>query len=301
MRITNQVLYKTVLQNIQRPLDKLLKDQIELGTQRKINRHADDPIGSAQVRGLRSELASIEQYRRNIDNAKSWMLASESSLNDLASILQRGRELALEGANATRSADDRDIIASEVNQLLESVLGIANAEISDEFLFAGRDTGAAPFAVARDASGDIAGVTFTGDPTGSILREVDTGAYVAVNVPGTDVFDLNEGPLETLRALRDALAHNDTAAIQNTLQSFDNNLNDLQTSLGALGGTQARLEQLEARLELRNTNVTNAVSQLEDADLTELLIRASADETTYRAALNAGATILQTSLLDYLR
>jgi flagellar hook-associated protein 3 FlgL len=301
MRITNQVLYRTVLQNIQRPLDRMLKDQIELGTQRKINRHADDPIGSAQVRGLRSQLASIAQYHRNIDNAKSWMQATESSLNDLASILQRGRELAVEGANATRGDDDRDIIASEVNQLLESALGIANAEINDEFLFAGRDTGAAPFAVARDTSGEISGVTFTGDPTGAILREVDTGAYVAINVPGTDIFDLNEGPLETLRALRDALARNDPTAIQNTLQAFDNNLNDLQTSLGALGGTQARLEQLEARLELRTTDVTNAVSQLEDADLTTLLVQASADETAYRAALNAGSSILQTSILDYLR
>jgi len=301
MRVTNQILYQTVTQNIQRPLARMRQDQIELSTQRRINRHADDPAGSAQVRGLRSDLAGVQQFQRNINNAISWMQSSESALDSLDSVIQRGKVLAVEGASANRSADDRDLLAVEVNQLLESAFSIANTDMGDEFLFAGLDTNTAPFVATRDTTNEITAITMGGDPTGTILREVDTGSYVAINVPGTAVFDLSTGPFATLISLRDALRQNNIPEIQNTLTSFDNNLDDVLGSRGAIGGVQARLEQLDRRLELNSVDVRSAISEIEDVDFAELLTRSSANETAYRAALSAGSRLLETTVLDYLR
>jgi flagellar hook-associated protein 3 FlgL len=301
MRVTNQILYQTVTQNIQRPLARMRQDQIEMATQRRINRHADDPTGSAQVRGLRSDLAGVEQFQRNINNAISWMQSSESALDSLDGVLQRGKVLAVEGASANRSAEDRDLLAVEVNQLLESAFNIANAELGDEFLFAGLDTNIAPFVAARDTTGEITAITMAGDPTASLRREVETGSYVAINVPGTAVFDLSNGPFATLIALRDALRQNNIPEIQNTLTLFDNNLDDVLSSRGGIGGAQARLEQLGQRLALTGVEVRAAISEIEDVDFAELLTRSSANETAYRAALSAGSRLLQTTVLDYLR
>jgi flagellar hook-associated protein 3 FlgL len=301
MRITNQMIHQSVSQSLQRTLENMQQDQIKLATQRRINRHADDPIGSAQVRALRADLASIEQFRRNIDNATIWLHSTESALENLETVLQRGKQLTVEAASANRTAADRELIAVEINELLESVFSIANSEVNGDFLFAGQDNTTAPYVAARDDTGQITGITMAGDPSGSIRREVETGSYAAVNVPGTEVFDLATGPFATLISLRDALQQNDLPAIQNALTLFDNNLNDVLSSHGAIGGVMARLAQVDNRLELRGVDVRSAISELEDVDFAELLARSSANETAYRAALSAGSRLLQTSLLDFLR
>jgi flagellar hook-associated protein 3 FlgL len=300
MRITNQVLYQTVTQGLQRSLAKMRADQIEMASQRRINRLADDPAGSAQARALRSDLAGIAQFQRNIENGINWMQSTETALDNLDGVLQRAKVLAVEGGSANRTAADREQLAVEVNQLLESALGIANSEVGDEFLFAGLDTDAAPFVASRNSSGEVTSVAMSGDPTGSIRREVETGSYVAINVSGSAVFDVSDGPFATLISLRDALRQNNIGGIQDTLNSFDNNLDEVLSSRGAIGGMQARLEMLQERLALRTVDTQSAVSDIEDVDFAELLTRSSADETAYRAALSSGSRLLQTTVLDYL-
>lgn len=300
MRVTNRMLYQSAVQNMQRPLEKMMQAQAELSSQRRINRHADDPTGSAQVRGWRAELANLEQYRRNIVSAKSWVQAGESALADAENTLQRAKELAVQGSNATRTDDDREIMAQEVNQLLEHVLSLANSQFNAQYIFAGRNTTTAPFVAVRDSTGQITSVSLAGDLTGAIHREVDSNTRVAVNLPGTTLFDPLTGPLQTLITLRDALQENNIENIQNTLTLIDNNVSTILGGRAELGGLLGRLERLEERLELRSDDALTAVSEVEDADMAELLTRLSANELAYQAALGAASRILQPSLIDFL-
>lgn len=300
MRVTNQMLYQAALQAMQRPLEKIREDQAELSSLRRINRHADDPAGSAQVRSLRANLASVEQYRRNIANANSWVQAGESALGEVETIFHRVKEVALEASNAGRTGDDRQIMAREINQLLEQVFSLANSQFDSQYIFAGQNTAAAPFVAVRDGSGQIASVSLAGDLTGPILRAVDDNTAVAVTVSGTLVFDPLAGPLQTLISLRDALQRNNVEDIQNTLSLIDNNVSAVLSGRAELGGLQARLEGLEERLDRRESDLLAAISDIEDADMAEVLSRLSADELAYEAALGAAARILQPSLIDFL-
>lgn len=300
MRVTNRMLYQAALQAMQRRLEKIQEDQTELSTLRRINRHADDPAGSAQVRSLRADLASVEQYRRNISNAKAWAQASESALGEVESVLHRAKEVAIEGGNAGRNDDDREIMAREVNQLLEQIFSLANLQFNSQYIFAGQNTNAAPFEAVRDSAGQITSVSMAGDLSGAILREVDNNTAVAINVSGATLFDPLTGPLQTLIALRDALQRNDVAGIQNTLSLIDNSVSGVLGQRAELGGLLARLERLEERLDLRQIDLLAAASEIEDADMAEVLSRLSADELAYQAALGAAGRLLQPSLIDFL-
>jgi flagellar hook-associated protein 3 FlgL len=103
-------------------------------------------------------------------------------------ILQRARVLAVQGANETYNAEDRMKMAHEVNQLLESAVSVANANIKfgDRYLFAGADVLTEPFQATR-TDGRITDVTYHGD-TNKFYREISRDVKVDVNTIGDEVF-----------------------------------------------------------------------------------------------------------------
>ena len=63
--------------------------QLQLATGRKINKPSDDPVGITYGLRYRAELASNEQYQKNVDNAISWLEFNDTVLNQTGNVLQR--------------------------------------------------------------------------------------------------------------------------------------------------------------------------------------------------------------------
>ena len=69
------------------------------------------------------------------------------------------RELAVQAANASLSGDERDAIAVEVNQLLESMVQIGNSTVGGTPLFSGHESGMKPFEVVRGSdNGEVSDI-----------------------------------------------------------------------------------------------------------------------------------------------
>lgn len=300
MRVTNNLIYYTILENVRKPAQRLLEEQTQVATGKRINRHADDPLGAGRTEKLRGQRASVRQYQENADSALLWMRQTEAVIDRLESNLMRAKALAVQGANSTNSADERQVIAAEVNQILEDILSIANTQFQGKYLFAGQNTNVRPFTERRDERNEIEAIMLGDDHSGSIRREVDQGVFVDINIPGTEIFNLKDGPLATLIALRDRLQSNDVEGIQKSIDAVQT---ALETSLNArtgLGARMNRVEATEAYLQTHEVNLTSAISDIEDADVAEMAMRIAADDVGYRAALGAASTILRTSLVDFL-
>lgn len=106
--------------NVQKSMEKLSSGL-------KINRAADDASGLAVSEKMRSRIRGLSQAGENIQNGISFVQTAEGYLNETTEILQRIRELSIQGSNGIYSDEDRTMIQVEVSQLVSEVNRIATS------------------------------------------------------------------------------------------------------------------------------------------------------------------------------
>ncbi|QSF47981.1 flagellin [Paenibacillus tianjinensis] len=104
----------------------------------RINRAGDDAAGLAISEKMRGQIRGLDQASRNGQDAISLIQTAEGALNETHSILQRMRELGVQSATDTNTADDRGKIQQEVDQLAKEISRISNTtEFNTQNLLAG--------------------------------------------------------------------------------------------------------------------------------------------------------------------
>ncbi|NMW76224.1 flagellin, partial [Mobiluncus mulieris] len=99
----------------------LAKSLEKLSSGFRINRAADDAAGLAISEGLRSQVRGNRQAVRNAQDGISVIQTAEGALNEVHSILQRMRTLAVQGATDSNSSDARNNINTELKQLRDEL------------------------------------------------------------------------------------------------------------------------------------------------------------------------------------
>src|SRR5690606_965532 len=117
MRITNNIIQRNALASLQANARGMATAQQRVSTGMRIERASDDPAAASAIMGSQSSLRSIEQYRRNIDSARTYTAAEEAALESLTQVTDRARELATLASSATADAGARAAALTEVEQL----------------------------------------------------------------------------------------------------------------------------------------------------------------------------------------
>lgn len=291
-RITNSMVSRTVLSDIQDVFGKLSRTQERLSSGKQITRPSDDPFAASRALLYRTGLDANKQYQTNVNEAKSWLDASDTALSQLGDSSSRARELILRGANGTNSQVERDAIAQELDQIADSVKTVANTQYAGRYIFSGAATQTAPFTVGGAD-------TYLGD-TAAINREIGQNVQVPVNVTGDTVVS----PL--LAAIRQAaidLRAGGTPANLSTtdLAAMDAATDAIQTTRSSVGARVNRLTAAQDRLQQLELAQTQQLSDTEDADVAQTMVDYSTQSAVYQAALKAGSQLIQPSLLDFLR
>ncbi|MGI6684012.1 MAG: flagellin [Bacillota bacterium] len=116
--------------NAQRSLNgtnnAMQKSLEKLSSGYRINKAADDAAGLAISEKMRGQIKGLNQAVSNSQSAISLIQTAEGALNETQSILQRMRELAVQSASDTNTADDRLKIQSEMDQLAKEITRISN-------------------------------------------------------------------------------------------------------------------------------------------------------------------------------
>jgi len=300
-RITQQILVESVLADIRHAQTRLAHSLRTVSTGRRINAPSDDPVGTARALDLRTAISSTNQFIVNVRDATSFASESEATLRAVIDSFHRVRELTVRGATGTLNQEQRDTIALEINQLLESVVDHANTESNNRYLFSGTRTRIRPFQATRDpVSGEITAVSYAGNSE-RFSVQISPGITVPVNEPGDSVFQSLQDTFQTLIDIREDLRAGDTDSLSNVrLAEVDNVMTQLLDSTALFGAKMNRLELVQQRLEDRLLGFGEHLSDTEDADLAEAVVRLNIQQTALEAALNAGARVLQPSLLDFI-
>ena len=106
------------LRNTNRALDKSIE---RLSSGYRINHAADDAAGMAISQKMKTQIAGLEQASRNASDGISVIQTAEGALNEVQAILQRSRELSVQAANDTNTAEDREAIQEEIDQLMKEI------------------------------------------------------------------------------------------------------------------------------------------------------------------------------------
>lgn len=297
MRVTDGMLVTNFLNNYHNNLEKLQKNQNMLSTGKKISRPSDDPVAVATSLRIRTDMARNDAYTKNADDAKSWLDITDSALNQLGDLLQRTRELAVQGANGTLTQADMQKMANEIEQLKAQMIQVGNTQYNGRYIFAGFKTTTQPFSEDNNS--------YNGD-NGLIEFEVGAGGNkIAVNVPGDKVFDVDLTGTSQLLVMMDnlksALDSGDHQAVSNLIVDVDKQMENVLAVRAEVGAKSNRIDLIQNRLQDDNYNFTALLSKSEDADLAQVITNLKMDENVYRASLAAGARIMQPSLIDFLR
>jgi flagellar hook-associated protein 3 FlgL len=169
MRISTAGMHNSALRGILERNATLVKTQNQIASGKRIQTPADDPAGATRALELDRAIAESQQYGRNADVAKSRLTLEEQSLADATNLLQRVRDLVVQGNNATIDAAGRSAISAEVRARLQELMGIANRKDGNgEYLYAGFSTLTQPFVQTAT------GVSYTGDQGVRVLQTSQT-------------------------------------------------------------------------------------------------------------------------------
>jgi flagellar hook-associated protein 3 FlgL len=263
---------------------------------KEITRPSDDPFNTSRALALRTSLDGTQQYQRNIEDAQGWQETAEQALNTITEAIHRAHELATQGATDTTDANAREAIAHELDQLIESVRQSANTTYRGRHVFSGTTTDVPPYGTT-DA--------YAGSAT-DIERQIGPGVAITLTLVGSTILGGGQAaadgkPLHVLRDLADHLRANDGAALRADLGRLETNLDDLLGARALNGARQNRLEAAGSRLDAIEESTVKQLSNTEDADIARTLIEFNSQQAAYQAALKAGASIVQNSLMDFLR
>ncbi|TRM10234.1 flagellar hook-associated protein FlgL [Lentibacillus cibarius] len=294
MRITQSMLSSNMLKNLSNSYSKLNSSMDQLSTGKKINRPSDDPVIAMKGMGYRTQVTEVDQFKRNTNEVHSWMDNSDAALDKATKALQRMRELAVQASNDTYDEGERQNVKEEVEQLKEHLVDIANTNVNGKYIFNGTDTDTEP--VTTNGEGEI---TYA-ENAAPIKIEVANGTKLQANVDSTRIFgkDLFDEDIESFLT---ALETNDQERIKESIDTIDDNIDNVINVRADLGARMNRLELVENRLDEQEIAAKKMMSENEDVDYEKVITELTTQESVHRAALSAGSRIIQPTLIDFLR
>ncbi|HRI86897.1 MAG TPA: flagellar hook-associated protein FlgL [Candidatus Hydrogenedentes bacterium] len=300
-RVTSQILVQRALTNLRNQSNRIIDLQTQLASGLRVNQPSDDPIDARRAINARAAIAKNEQYVQNIASAGPRLEETVTSLQTLTENLLRARELTLRGANGTNDQSSLDILAEEINQILEGVVNTSNHLTGNAYIFGGTRTTQAPFEVTRDVNGDITAVTYVGN-TDDISASIGDGVQVVINEPGSAVFQGAEDIFQTLINIRDNMLAGDQASLQNArIAELETIRNQIGQGIARIGAVQNRFSAAEAELEDFQLQLQQLLSDSIDADFADVVLNLNSQSNAYQAALNAASRVIQPSLLDFIQ
>src|SRR3954469_17262480 len=217
LRIQNNVEAFNAHRNLQGTEGNLARSMERLSSGFRINRAADDAAGLAISERLRGQVNGLGQAQRNTQDAVSLVQTAEGSLQEVHSMLQRTRELAVQYQNGTLSDDDKASIQDEVDQLKDEIQRIAqNSKFNDIDLLG--SSGTVTFQIGAQ-DGDTIDLT-----TNDVWAKVN-GANTFTLGDGSDIADIDAA----IQAVSDERAS--FGAVQNRLEHTLNNLTTYHENL----------------------------------------------------------------------
>ncbi|MFJ4170070.1 flagellin [Paenarthrobacter sp. NPDC089714] len=247
MQINNNLMANNAYRSLNATQDTLAKSMEKLSSGLRINRAADDAAGLAISEGLKSQVSGSSVAARNAQDGISIIQTTEGALTEVHSVLQRMRDLAVQGASDSNNADARTAIKTEADSL-----GKELDRITQSTNFNGIDLlkGGAALNIQVGTAGSA------NDVIAVNLGDVATAAGTLSGAAGATGFDVTTN-----------------ANAQTTITAIDSAIKAVSTQRSDLGASQNRLDHAIKSLNVAGENLQAAQSRIADTDMAAEMVK----------------------------
>jgi len=260
MRINNNLMALNTHRQLSIVNNASAKSMEKLSSGYRINRAGDDAAGLSISEKMRAQIRGLNQASRNAQDGISMIQTAEGALNEVHSIIQRMRELAVQAANDTNVSVDRTAIGQEIKQLgieLERIMN--NTEFNEQKLL--------------DGSAGVSGtVNIQVGANTTQNMELD---FTTEGINLTDIVDALKDQEEQVANYSDATAF---------IETVDTNLKKVSSGRSLLGAYQNRLEHTIKNLDNAAENLTAAESRIRDVDMAKEIVELTKQNILQQAA-----------------
>lgn len=329
MRIGNQTIVRNYTSNLGKNLSALNRANDRSVTNRRFDSMAESTSLGVRAMKVRRSMEKLENYMDTAKTVEAKFKSAEDQMRQVSSLAQSITDRYLKGLNDTATAEDRKIMASEIEALQKQFLTAANGQFSESFVFGGTNTTKPPF--TADAAGklfyngvdvaEMAGADGKLKPEYQYLMDdvnyVDLGLGMAMKdgqvvgstgfvstVNGLDFFGIGDDNIynvtsQMIAALRDPDFKN-----SDTTQALVTKMRDAQSTLLTgvtnLGTQSSYLTENIRRMEGDLITLSERQNALEFTDPATAIMNFKMQEFAYNAALQMGQRLLQPTLFNFI-
>jgi flagellar hook-associated protein 3 FlgL len=290
MRITEAMTLNSVLQSESRASQRMAQLSEQASSGQRVTNPSDDPAAFGSIVQRDAQIATVQARSSAATSAAGDLDLAGNALDQVTTLLDNARAIAVTQANGTQDASARALAAAQVDSLRDQLLALANTRGSSGYLFGGTATTTAPFDASANYHGN-AGVTHVEIADGVLAVSNANGqqAFSAAATGGRDVF-------ADLQALSTALSSNNGAAIQGSIASLDASHAQVVAAQVDTGERSDRLRSASGAMSSALTQMQTARGSVADADMASTISNLQASQTAYQAALQVNKQILSLAL-----
>ncbi len=307
MKISNAQLFDSSIAQMNLKQSNVAEMQAKLASGKQLVKPSDDAHQAALIQRLNSAMQRQDVFERSLDAADSRLATEETALMGAENLLQRIRELAIQGSNDTLNDADRNIIANEVGHLRDSLFSLSNTQdTSGNYIFSGTAVNNPAFVLGGDGA-----ITYQGNQNQTSI-DISETRQVAINRPGDKVFSSvaratggggseSIGFFKVLSDFSNALTTGNDSGLAQGLTEISALTGDIAVSLADLGGRMNTIDSQRDVLADTKLRYQNLLSNAQDLDYATAVTKLSAQILSLEAAQASFAKISQLSLFDYIR
>jgi flagellar hook-associated protein 3 FlgL len=293
MRVTDSMIWGNMQRNVAARQSDFAEAQQRAVTGRRVNAPSDDPAAFAQARTETANLSRSQGYERTVGMAKPVLETTDSALATVEHIMNRIRDIAVQGANDTLNPDDRNTLSQELTSLRDQLVSLGNTTSGDRFIFGGYKENAAPYDAAGLYSGDVQ------------VQQVDVGRGVSVplGVTGESVFGAaGNDVFTTITNLQTAITtSNGSAAVSSLITEVDTRFDQVRRVHSQIGNHLNAADIAEAVATRAQDTATTNRSSLVDIDAAKAYTDLAKAQTALNAAIQIAGQLPPPGLVNRSR
>lgn len=258
MRINHNIAALNTHRQLNSATNAQSKSMEKLSSGLRINRAGDDAAGLAISEKMRGQIRGLDMASKNAQDGISLIQTAEGALNEVHSILQRQRELAVQSASDTNVAADRTALKAEFDQLTTEVKRITDTTQFNTMNLLNKSAGGAGVIKLH------------------IGANKDQVFDLKLDTAGVDLTDIN-----TALAAEDI---SDQAKSETAIATLDTQIASVSSGRSYLGAAQNRLEHTINNLNTSSENLTAAESRVRDVDMAKEMMEQTKNSILSQAA-----------------
>jgi flagellin-like hook-associated protein FlgL len=186
MRITENRIISDFLLGVNRTRERLNQLNLQVSSQKRIQKVSDDPEGASAVMKYDGQLERIGQYSKNVDDGKGMLKVTADAIHTIANAVRSVKGIV---AGASNTSDHTLVtqLADQIDHFLDMSVDLANTQFNRKYIFGGTSTTSAPFVSRINGNPPTQTIEYTGN-TSSIQYPVGEGLQQPVNLDGQNVF-----------------------------------------------------------------------------------------------------------------